>query len=217
MTQELPEAIPPAKARSLAGTFFRLGWAGFWLQVVFGSLPILGLAYYLTFSIRNPDVEGGFGFMEVLAILNLLLLLFTTWWSFGYTRIARELRDPEKSVSQPYVIRTVWTGVVATTTGMLLSMVAILIETARVLAYFMKAPQGGVPVIQTGGAASPHFVTTFDLMCLMALVLFLCAEMIVLVFGLWLLFRTLPGAPDAQPAPIPAEAPTQEPAHQTPT
>jgi hypothetical protein len=206
MLQKLQEAITPSKGSSLARAFSRLGWMGFWLQVVFGLLPILGMAFYLAFSTPVPDSPGGFGFVEYLTIVNLLILVFTAAWSYRYTRIGRRLRDPEQSPSAPYLIKTVWTGVVATTVGMLFSMIAILIETANLLYYFLKAPQAGIPVISTSGAASSHFVTSIDMLSLMALVLFLFAELIVLVFGLWLLFRTTLGPPESPPSPVPVDA-----------
>jgi hypothetical protein len=90
----------------------------------------------------------------------------------------------------------VWTGVVATTASVLFSMIAILIETANLLFYFLKAPQAGIPVIQTSGAQATYFATSVDMISLMALVLFLFAELIVLVFSLWLLFRTTMGVAD---------------------
>jgi branched-subunit amino acid ABC-type transport system permease component len=203
MLQRLLKAITPSKGRSLAGAFIRLGWAGFWLQVVFGSLPLFMLAYYLAFSRPDPETRGGFGFIEALTVINLLMLLFTTYWSFRYTRIGRHIRASEQAPAESYLVGTVWTGVVATTVGMLFSMISILIETANLLFYFMKSPQAGVPVIQTSGVASTHWVSAFDMMSLMALVLFLCAEMIVLVFGLWLLFRTTLGTPEPAPSPAP--------------
>jgi hypothetical protein len=204
MLQKLQDAITPSKGRSLAGAFYRLGWTGFWLQVVFGSLPVLGMAYYLAFSHANPDAEGGLGFIEYLTILNFLILLFTAFWSYRYVRIGRRLREPERSPSETTLIRTVWTGVVAVTAGMLVSMIAILIETANLLFYFLKSPQAGIPVIQTSGVSATHWVSSIDMLSLMALVLFLFAELIVLVFSLWLLFRTTLGAPESPPSPVPA-------------
>jgi hypothetical protein len=200
MLRRLRDAITPSKGKSLAGAFSRLGWAGFWLQVVFGSLPILVLAYYHAFSRRGPDSSGGFGFLECLTLINLLLLLFTAYWSYRYTRIGRRIAGPEPGPSEPYLIGTVWTGVVATTAGMLFSMIAILIEAANLLFYFLKAPQAGIPVIQTSGAEATHWVSSVDMISLMALVLFLFAELTVLMFSLWLLFRTTLGVADA-PAP----------------
>jgi hypothetical protein len=130
------------------------------------------------------------------------MLLFTTFWSYRYTRVGRRISDPERRPAEASLIETVWTGVVATTAGMLFSMIAIVIETANLLFYFLKAPQAGIPVIQTSGAGSTHWVSTMDMLSLMALVLFLFAELIVLVFSLWLLFRLTFGAPEPSQAPV---------------
>jgi hypothetical protein len=202
MLRRLREAFTPSKGKSLAGSFIRLGWAGFWLQVVFGSLPILMLAYYLAFSRPEPDARGEFGFLEFLAAINLLILLFTTYWSYRYTRIGMRIRE-QSGPAESSLINIVWTGVVATTAGMLLSMISILIETANLLFYFLKSPQAGIPVIQTSGTASTHWVSSVDMLSLMALVLFLAAELTVLVFSLWLLFRLVLGSPDPSLSPVP--------------
>src|SRR6516225_2195025 len=163
MLRKLRDAITPSKGKSIAGAFLRLGWIGFWLQVVCGSLPILVLIYYLAFSRRKSDPSEGFGFTEYLTIINLLILIFTAYWSFRYTRIGRKMRGQEPGPTEHSLVKTVWTGVVATTVGMLFSMIAILIETANLLFYFLKAPQAGMPVIQTSGAEGVYFVTTVDM------------------------------------------------------
>jgi hypothetical protein len=193
MLRWLREAITPSKGKSLAGAFVRLGWAGFWLQLVFGSLPILVLFYYIAFSRREPDAGSGFGVPEFLTIINLLMLIFTTYWSYRYTRIGRRIRNTEQAPSESHLIGAVWTGVVAITAGMLFSMIAILIDASSLLFYFLKAPQAGIPVIQTGGVAATHWVSSVDMVSLMALILFLFAELIVLIFSLWLLFRATLG------------------------
>jgi hypothetical protein len=197
MLRWLREAITPSKGKSLAGAFTRLGWAGFWLQLVFGSLPMLVLAYYLAFSRREPETASGFGIPEYLTIINLLILIFTTYWSYRYTWIGWRIRSSEQAPSESHLIGAVWTGVVATTVGMLFSMIAILIDAANLLFYFLKAPQAGIPVIQTGGVEATHWVSSVDMISLMALVLFLFAELIVLIFSLWLLFRTTLGVADS--------------------
>jgi hypothetical protein len=197
MLKWLREAITPSKGKSLAGAFIRLGWAGFWLQLVFGSLPILVLFYYLAFSRHEPETASGFGVPEYLTIINLLIMIFTTYWSYRYTRIGRRIRSTEQAPSESHLIGAVWTGVVATTAGMLFSMIAILIDAANLLFFFLKAPQAGIPVIQTGGIAATHWVSSVDMVSLMALILFLFAELIVLIFSLWLLFRATLGVESA--------------------
>lgn len=196
MFRRLREAVRPSKGASLARAFSRLGWAGFWLQVVFGSFPIIVMAYYLIFSRSSETARSGLPFVEYLTLLNLLLLVFTTIWSYRYTRLGKRLLDLKQRPSESYVVGTVWTGVVASTAGMLFSMIVMLIEAANLLFYFLKAPQAGIPVIQTSGAEAVHWVSSVDMVSLMALILTLFAELIVLVFSLWLLFRTTLGSPE---------------------
>src|SRR5262245_31298502 len=196
MLQKIQNAITPSKGRSLAGSFLWLGWAGFWLQVVFGSLPIIVMVYFFAFSGNARVSRSGLPFVEYLTVVNLIILLFTIFWSYHYTRLARRLREPEKRPTESYVIRTVWTGVAASTAGMLFSMVVMLIEAANLLYYFLKSPQAGIPVIQTAGAEAVYWVSAVDMVSLIALILTLFAELIVLVFSLWLLFRTTLGSPE---------------------
>jgi hypothetical protein len=195
MLRKLRDAVRPSKGSSLARSFVRLGWVGFWFQVVFGSLPIIMMVYYVAFS-RSDSSRSGFPFIEYLTAASLLLLAFTIFWSFRYTRLGKQMMDPDRRPSESSVIGTVWTGVVASTVGMLFSMVVMLIEAANLLFYFLKAPQAGIPVIQTSGAESVHWVSSVDMISLMALILTLFAELIVLVLSLWLLFRTTLGSPE---------------------
>lgn len=196
MFRSLRNAITPSKGGNIAKAFKRIGWAGFWLQVVFGSLPVILLVYYLTFS-RSANVSrSGLPFVEYLAIVSLLTVLFTIYWSYRYTRIGKRLEDPAQRPTESYVVGTVWTGVVASTVGMLFSMVVMLFEAANLLFAFLKAPQGGIPVVQTTGTEAVKMVTSADMVSLMALILTLFAELIVLVFSLWLLFRTTLGSED---------------------
>jgi hypothetical protein len=86
--------------------------------------------------------------------------------------------------------RAAWTGVVASTLGIVFSMLVMLVEVTQLLFYFLRAPQAGVPVIQTTGGGPASWVSAADIMSLMALILSLWAELVVLLFSLWLLFRT---------------------------
>jgi hypothetical protein len=106
------------------------------------------------------------------------------------------MTGPDPRPTESYVSGSVWTGVLASTVGMLFSMLVILIEAANLLFYFLKAPQGGIPVVQTSGTQAVHWVSSVDMVSLMALILTHFAELIVLVFGLWLLFRTTLSSPE---------------------
>jgi hypothetical protein len=112
------------------------------------------------------------------------------------------MQVPEQCPPESYLVGTVWIGVLATTVGMLFSMIVILIDTANIVFYFLKSPQAGIPVVQTSGTAASYWVSTFDIASLMALVLFLFADLIVLVSSLWPLFRTALGTPESQRPPV---------------
>jgi uncharacterized protein DUF3611 len=194
MSQKPHDAIDDLEAGRLSRTFSRLGWIGFWIQVVLGSLPILIMVYYFAFAGAGAVSRSGFPFIEYLAALNLLAILFTICWSFRYTRLARRIANAERRPSQTYVTRTVWTGVIASMVSMFISAVVILVESANLTFYFLKAPQAGIPVIQTSGTDSVRFVSSVDMVSLLALILTLFAQQFVMMCNLWLLHRTTPGA-----------------------
>jgi hypothetical protein len=191
MIRQFQDAITPTKGSSLARVFSRLGWLGFWIQVVCGSVPVILMLYYFVFS---RSERPGLRFLEYLTIANLAILAFTALWSFRYTRLARRIADPERRPAHRSVLNTVWTGVVAGSIGMFFSMIVLLFEAANLLFKLLKAPQGGMPVIQTAGADSPYWIATVDMVNLVALTIILFCEFLVLAFALWLLFRTTFGS-----------------------
>jgi hypothetical protein len=191
MLQQRSDALGPSRNSSLARAFSRLGWIGLWVQVVVGSVPVMLMIYVFAFARdAGTGTRGGLPLVEYLTIVSLLVLAFTTIWSYRYTRLAKRLADPQQRTSELALNRTAWTGVVASTLGIVFSMLVMLVEVTHLLFYFLRAPQAGVPVIQTTGGGASSWVSAADIMSLMALILSLWAELVVLLFSLWLLFRT---------------------------
>jgi Protein of unknown function (DUF3611) len=180
----------------LARAFIRLGRIGFWTQVVLGSIPVILIGYTFVFARSPSGPRAGLAIVEYLTIASLLLLLFTTLWFWRYVRLGRDLADPVGRPSPAAVFGRVWTGLVASSLGVALSLTIMLVEVAHLLFYFLATPQGGVPVFQTTGAGPASWVSAVDMLSLMALLLALAAEVVVLVFGLWLLFRTMRDYPE---------------------
>jgi hypothetical protein len=67
----------------------------------------------------------------------------------------------------------------------------MLSEVAQLFFYFLRAPQAGVPVVQTTGGGPTSWVSAVDIMTQLALNVSLLVEFIVLAFSLWLLFRSM--------------------------
>src|SRR6478752_4759142 len=180
MLQVFRKAFRPSANDSLARAFTRRGWLGFWMQIAIGAIPVALIFYAFVFgSARPAGTRSGFPLIQYLIIASLLVLAFTTICFYRYTRLAARLADPARRPTELSVQRTVWTGVMASTIGIVFSMLVM---------FFLRAPQAGIPVVQTtSGPAS--WVSAADILSLMALLLTMFVEVSVLIIGLCLLLR----------------------------
>jgi hypothetical protein len=170
----------------IARAFSRLGWIGFWVQAVLAILPAAMIAYALMGKIAGTRVS--LGFFEYLAIIGLSILAFTTFWSYRYTRLAARIADLAKRPAWTNVVRTLWTGLWAGCAGIAVSILLMVVEVVRLLILFLKAPQGGVPVMRTEIDGRTEWVSAMDVVTLLAELCTLVGELVILGFTLYLLF-----------------------------
>lgn len=197
MLKKIIEPLQFPAASTLAKAFSRSGKLGFWLQIVLGSIPVFLMAYSFTFAHSPVGPRAGLPIVEYLTLASLLILFFTTFWFWRYIRVGASLLDPVTRPSQASLIRTVWIGLLASSLGVLVSMIVMKIEVAHLLFYFLAAPQGGVPVFQAViGEGQASWVSAVDMLSLMALLFTLAAEIIVMVLGLWLLLLSSQASKD---------------------
>ena len=191
MFRTLQKAFRPSPNDSLSAAFSRLGWLGFWMQAAVGFIPLALTVYALVFG-RNPGTgtRAGFPLIQYLSLAGLMVLVFTTLWSYRYTRLAARIADPERRPDEAAIQGTVWTGIKASTVGILFSMIVMFFEVGQLLIYFLRAPQAGIPVVQTTSGGPASWVSAADIAGLMALLLTMFVEVAVLAFSLWLLYRT---------------------------
>ena len=195
MVTQVAERSHPSTPERAARSFARLGWIGVWLQVGLATLPILLLLYVVFRTDSSSESGRGFGLREYVAFGSMLVLLFSTWWCYRYTRVAERMLTPERRSPSSSVIRTLWIGVVASCLGAFISVLLLFASVGRLLFVFMVAPQGGMPVIQTAAENRARWVSAIDMVDLMTMVVTLAAELTVLAFSLWLLFRMIQWAP----------------------
>jgi len=192
MLQALRRIINPSVRDSLANAFSRLGWTGFWIQIAIGIVPLTLIIYAQS---TGATTRRGLLLVGYLTIAGFLVLIFTTVWFYRYTRLAQRISNSTLRPSLFLVQKAAWIGVASSVLGVVFSMLVILFEVAQLLMYFLRAPQAGVPAVQTTGGGQASWVSAVDMMHLMALVVTTFGEFIVLAFSLWLLFRTtLPSA-----------------------
>ncbi len=179
---------PPANAMSLGRLFFRLGWIGFGIQAVLVSVPIILLFYVMFVSSPESVQRKGIDLSNYLSYGSLVVMVFTTYWFFRYTRLAQKIPEPESCPPRSSVLKMIWIGVWASCLGIGFSILLLLRSVWRLLAILLANPQTGIPFAGAGGDPT-MILTAFDGISLTTLVLSLSAELIVLALSLWLLFR----------------------------
>ena len=185
----------PSTNGSLSGAFCRLGWIGFWLQLAIGTIPLVLLIYSVLFGGNDRvGTRGGFALVAYLTVGSLLVLAFTTFWFYRYTRLANQMTEPDRRPPIVSLRRAAWIGVAAGTLGIVFSALVMLFEVAQLLLYFLRAPQVGVPVIQTTGSGSASWLSASDVLNLLGLIFTMLVEICVLSLSLWLLFRATAAA-----------------------
>lgn len=192
-----PESAPEQR---LGQRFRRVGWVGFWLQIVLGAVPVvLGTWFY--FLSPNVTMPGGrFPLVSLLATCVLLILLFTTVLFFYYTRVGRRLEEGSSRWTRPRLKGLVRTGLAASGISVLFSSIVMIGEITHMLLTFLEFPQGGVPVIQTTVSDST-WISALDVLSLLALSMSISAEILILGLGLWLLHWLMRTAPAVAPMP----------------
>jgi len=171
---------------SLARKLQFAGRVGFWAQLVVGSISLLmAISAFVVDRTAGVGTRGTVALIQYLTIGSLLILLFTTVWSYRYILAGRDI-DDGRPVPET-LPRTVWTGVVASTIGIVFSMLIILFEVTQLFLYFLRAPQAGVPVVQTTSGPT-SWVSAGDILSLTVFVLTTFVEVLVLALALWLLF-----------------------------
>ncbi len=174
----------------LAKQFSRLGWLGFWIQFALLAIPIVLLIYVLFFSSPESAQRRGIDLGNYLSYGSLLVMVFTTFWFFRYTRVGRRIADPERRPPQSSVLRTLWIGLWASCLGIFFSMLLIVNAVGRLLFVLMANPQTGIQIAKPLGGDPTMSLSAMDAASLTSLLFLLAAELIVLTFSLWLLFRT---------------------------
>jgi len=211
MQNNLSTPWQPANPDRLAKQFSRLGWIGFWIQFALLAVPIVLLVYVLFVSSPESAQRRGIDLSNYLSFGSLLVMVFTTFWFYRYTRLGKRIADPELRPPQSSALRTLWIGLWAGCLGIFFSMLLLLSAVGRMLFVLMANPQTGMQIAQGLGTDPTKSLSAMDAVSLTSLLFLLTAELLVLTFSLWLLFRTTrPSAAIAEATTDGQDADTQD-------
>jgi Protein of unknown function (DUF3611) len=107
----------PQTVRKIAAQLRRVGWAGFWLQLVLAVVSTLIFIFAAPFAstgASNPGTGGSLLF----ALGGLLILYVSTYWSFRYVATGRKLKNPDLRPKKADTIKLVRWGLLASILGM---------------------------------------------------------------------------------------------------
>ena len=107
----------PQTVKKIAAQLRRVGWAGFWLQLILAVVSSLIFLFALPFAstgATNPGTGGSLLF----AVGGLLVLYGSTYWSFRYVITSRKLRNPEIRPKKAETIKIVRWGLLSSVLGM---------------------------------------------------------------------------------------------------
>ena len=186
----------PGKPERLSRQYLRLGWIGFWLQVVMLTIPLLLLVYVLL--IRTPDSASriGIDLSNYLSFGSLIVMIFTTFWFYRYTREGKKIADPGLRPSRASLVKTLWIGLWASGLGIAFSMVLLFGAAGRLLLVLLASPQTGIMLAPMPGGNPLQSISAMDAISLTSLLVILAGELVVLGLSVWLLFRTTMSSTD---------------------
>lgn len=130
--------------QGIANTIYLTGWIIFWLQlglVVVSSLALLFAASGRGFA-DQPNPGLGVGIFW--AVCGILLLLFSVYWNFRYTRIGKQLANPNPALhpSKADTLSKIRLGIIVGLVGMLLSILGAGASIGVLVAKSISQPPG---------------------------------------------------------------------------
>ena len=176
----------------IALAFRRLGWIGFWCQVVLGLIPVTLMIFQVVFSSKSQLIgvpDSG----NILSFVDILTLLFTIYWCFRYTRLGRKLENSNQSPAKVRVIREVWIGIIANVAVIFIAVLIGITTVGGLLYVILSLPPGAATILQPalgGTLINPGpIIVPMDMLGLLAVMNVILAGLIGIIVSLWLMYR----------------------------
>ncbi len=120
MSDSRIDSNTPQTVKKVAAQLQRVGWVCFWLQLVLAivSTAIFVFAILMAGGSANNPATGG---SLLFSLGGLFALYGSTFWSFRYMGIARQLKNPDLRPKKADTIQTIRLGILFGIIGMGLS------------------------------------------------------------------------------------------------
>ncbi|MDH6103045.1 DUF3611 family protein [Chrysosporum ovalisporum ANA283AFssAo] len=159
------------------------GWMMLWVQLALALVSGLLLLFASTGRDFVGQSNPGLGIGVFWAVTGILLLLFSVFWDFRYTRIGRRLDNPNPTLhpSKADTTRAIRMGILVSLVGMLLTILGAGTSVSLLVAKVVSQPPG-VAII------SPNkIIRALDVFIVVANINGIAAHYIGAVASMWLL------------------------------
>jgi hypothetical protein len=189
MTNQLDNDQLPVAAQKVAFALRTAGWVCFWAQAVLAVVAglILLLAIPSTLSTGATQTSAGTGGGVLLAVCGLLVLGYSAYRAFSFTRLSRKLRSPATGVRPKKVetIQQVRLTLMSNLSGMLLTLLG-----AEAIGGTLFVKSISQPQVLFGAAVDfSRFIQPLDIFVVLANIHATVAHFVGIVGSLWLLDR----------------------------
>ncbi|GAP98974.1 DUF3611 family protein [Leptolyngbya sp. NIES-2104] len=183
---------PSQTPRQIARSFRWLGWIGFGLQCALGFIPILVVVANVLFQ-PGRQQTGRLSLGLWMAIACLFILLFSIYWCFRYTLLARKLEDRDLRPAKSEVIRDLRIGIVVNVASMSIALLIALFRVGELTIRMLTLPQGATVVtpnqVGTTVGSAGTLITPSNMIAIQAMVNTIAAGLIGLVVTMLLLYQ----------------------------
>lgn len=163
-----------------------LGWTGFWMQVVLGVIPVL-MVLGAVFS-RLGQWPGGLLSIGLwLSLLCLAFLIFSTYWSYRYTRLANRLEVRESRPSKTGVKRALKIGLLANLAVMAIAILIAFWYVSPITLRMLTVPQGATVVTPNQAVTQGALVSPSNMLAVQAIVHTMAAGLVGVIIAVLLI------------------------------
>ncbi len=165
----------------------QLGWLGLLLQGLLGFVPLLVTVTRVLSMPQRQD--SGFGLGLWLAILCLVILLFSIYWCFRYTRVAAQLEHPEQRPTKSTVKQTLKLGLLSNLAILVIATAIALWQVSVLTLQMLSVPQGATVIAPNQISGPGALITPSSMIMIYALLSTIAAGLVGLIVALLLIVQ----------------------------
>ncbi|MBD0301367.1 MAG: DUF3611 family protein [Tolypothrix sp. T3-bin4] len=173
------------ETRGIGNTIRLTGWIAFWIQLGLAVVSVLALLFAATGRGFVEQPNAGLGVAVFWAACGVVVLLFSVYWDFRYTRIGKRLANPNPALhpSKADTTKAIRLAIIVGLIGILLT----LLGSGATLSVFIAKSISQPPGV---AITDPNkIIRALDVFVMMANINGIAAHFVGAIASIWLLER----------------------------